>query len=72
MGPEARLLPKPVCPLPAQPAKSYLAASNDEIHRRERQACAAIGEDPATIAFARCVTDLAGKLFDADNPHWRE
>jgi hypothetical protein len=58
--------------LPAQPAKSYFAASNDEIHRREQQACAAIGEDPATMSFARCVTDLAGKLFDADNPHWRE
>jgi hypothetical protein len=55
-------------PLPAPPVKSYFSASNDEIHRREQKACVAIGEDPATIGSARCVVDLAGYLFDADNP----
>jgi hypothetical protein len=59
-------------PPPTPPVGSYFSASNDEIHRRERQACAAIGEDPSTSAFAQCVADLAGNLFDADNPIWRD
>jgi hypothetical protein len=59
-------------PLPARPTKSYFAASNDEVHRRAQAACAAIGVGPATGAFGQCVADLAGKLFDADNPHWRD
>jgi hypothetical protein len=58
--------------LPAAPATSYFSASNDEIHRREQQACAAIGEDPGRDGFARCVADLASYLFDADNPIWRD
>jgi hypothetical protein len=62
----------PDAPLPAPSARSYFSASNDELHRRERQACVAIGEDPATSAFAQCVADLAGNLFDADNPIWRD
>ena len=59
-------------PLPATAARSYFSASNDEVDRREREACAAIGLDPATREAAQCVVDLAGNLFDADNPIWRD
>jgi hypothetical protein len=54
--------------VPAKHIKSYFYASNGEIRRREQAACVELGEDPATTAFAQCVADLQGELFDADNP----
>jgi hypothetical protein len=58
--------------LPAKAPKSYFSASNDEVHRREQEACAQIGYDPigGGSAFAQCVADLQSNLFDADNPRW--
>jgi hypothetical protein len=53
---------------PAKPPKSYLAVSNNEVHRREQLACAAVGYDPATAGSAQCVADLDSAMFEADNP----
>jgi hypothetical protein len=57
---------------PAKALKSYFLATNDEVHRREQEACARIGFDSVGggFAFAQCVADLQSNLFDADNPHW--
>lgn len=57
---------------PAKATKSYFSASNGEVHRRAGVACAQIGYDPTGpgYAFAKCVVDLQGYLFDADTPRW--
>ena len=49
-----------------QSAKSYLAASFDTVLRRERQACALVGLDPAFGAFANCVANLQSTLQAAN------
>ena len=56
----------------AKAPKSYFSASNDEVHRREQEACAQTGFDPVSggLVFAQCVADLQSNLFDADNPRW--
>jgi hypothetical protein len=58
--------------LPTQPATDYFSASNDEVRRREQAACVAIGEHPATSAFAQCVVDLDASFFAIDDPIWNE
>jgi hypothetical protein len=49
-------------------SKSYFSASPREVARREQLACARLGFDPADGAFAGCVANLAGTLFEIDNP----
>ena len=53
---------------PAKPPKSYLLVSNNEMHRREQLACAAIGYDPANAGSAQCVAGLDSAMFDAEHP----
>jgi hypothetical protein len=69
---QTALAPGAAAPLPAKARGSYFSASNDEIHRREQEACGQIGYDPIDggYAFAQCVVDLQSYLFDADNPRW--
>lgn len=55
-------------PLPSVPVGLYSNASNGEAHRREQNACAAIGFTPQTRGAAACVADLDSRLFQADNP----
>lgn len=64
---EGRILPD-MTKLPDRRVTSYFSASNGEIHRREVSACAQIGSNPATAAFAQCLADLQFDLFDADHP----
>lgn len=52
----------------AKKTRSYFYASNDEVRRREQEACAEIGYDPVGDGFASCVASLQSSLFDADNP----
>jgi hypothetical protein len=59
-------LVKTAATLPARQATSYFSVSDDEVHRREVVACAQIGDDPSTVANAKCVADLQSSLFDAD------
>jgi hypothetical protein len=69
--PQAMAAPVRPAP-PRKPAKSYFSASSDEIHRREQEACAEIGETPATRDFAVCVASLQSHMFDADSSKgWR-
>jgi len=49
-----------------QSSKSYFAVSSDTIRRRERQACARLGFDPAYGAFANCVANLQSSLQGID------
>ena len=68
---EAKVAPAGAAPLAKAPT-SYFSASNDEVHRREQEACAQTGFDPVSggLVFAQCVADLQSNLFDADNPRW--
>ncbi len=45
-------------------ARSWFAVTPDTKFRREQQACARLGFDPALHAFAQCVADLASTLQD--------
>lgn len=49
-------------------APSLFYASPSETHRREESSCAAMGLDPTTGAFVRCVANLQASLFAADHP----
>jgi hypothetical protein len=51
-----------------QSSKSYFAVSPDTKFRRDQQACARLGFDPAFGAFANCVADLQGMLQAIDAP----
>ena len=51
-----------------QSSKSYFAATPDTKFRREQQACARLGFDPAFGAFANCVANLQSTLQAADAP----
>ncbi len=46
--------------------KSYFAVTPDAKFRREQQACARLGFDPAFGAFANCVADLQSTLQGID------
>jgi hypothetical protein len=52
----------------AASSRSYVYASDDELHHREQLSCARLGFEPASGAFASCVADLAATLFAADMP----
>jgi hypothetical protein len=54
----------------AEPAASgsYFYASQREVYRREQLSCTRLGLAPADGAFADCVANLDGRLFEADNP----
>jgi hypothetical protein len=69
---QTALAPGATAPLPAKASESYFSASNDEIHRREQEACGQIGFDPINggYASAQCVVELQSYMFDADNPRW--
>ena len=54
--------------LDSPPAKSYAYASNGEVRRRERIACARLGLDPLAADFGACVAGLQASMFAADNP----
>ena len=47
-------------------ANSYFAVSPDTKFRREQQACARLGFDPAFAAFANCVANLQSTLQAID------
>jgi hypothetical protein len=47
---------------------SYFQGSPQELHRREQQACASVGFDPANRSYESCVADLASSLFAIDHP----
>ena len=47
--------------------KSYYAASQREIHRREQTACARLGYDPIDGSFAKCVASLDSALFASEH-----
>jgi len=47
---------------------SYFFASQSEVYRREQLSCMRLGLAPADGAFADCVANLDGRLFEADNP----
>jgi hypothetical protein len=49
-------------------AGPYSHASPSEIRYRERLACASIGLDPDTQAYASCVANLDSAMFEADHP----
>ena len=67
-GEVARTLDAPIDADVGAPVKSYFYASNDEVRRRERMACARLGLEPAGAAFNSCVASLQGAMFQADNP----
>ena len=52
----------------AGPSKSYFAMSPREAFHRAQYACASLGLNPASEAFASCVANLRANLFSADNP----
>ncbi|HLZ73426.1 hypothetical protein [Phenylobacterium sp.] len=54
---------------PRAPAKSWFYASGREMRRREEQACARLGYEPARGAFSSCVAGLDAALYAADHPH---
>lgn len=47
---------------------SFFTASNGEVRRRERVACARLGLTPDSIPLERCVADLSDTFFAIDNP----
>jgi hypothetical protein len=49
-------------------AGPYSHASPSEIRYRERLACASLGLDPDTQAYASCVANLDSAMFEADHP----
>ena len=52
----------------AGPRRSYFQGSPRDLHRREGQACASVGLDPAYQAYDSCVADLSSSLFAIDHP----
>ena len=52
----------------AGPVKSWLYAPGREMRRREQQACARLGYEPAGDAFSSCVAGLDAALYAADHP----
>jgi hypothetical protein len=52
----------------ATSSRSYFYASEREVFRREQLSCARLGFDRGDGAFATCVADLDGRLFEANNP----
>ena len=51
-----------------QSSESYFVVSSRTKTRREQQACALLGLDPAFDAFANCVANLQGALQAIDAP----
>jgi hypothetical protein len=49
-------------------SRSYFYASEREVYRREQVSCIRLGFDPMDGAFATCVANLDGRLFEANNP----
>ncbi len=58
--------PRSSAPLPT--ARSFYHASNREISRRERLACAELGLEPPSGAFESCVASMRNTFFAIDNP----
>jgi hypothetical protein len=52
----------------AQSSGTYFAAQSHPGFRREQQACALVGFDPAFGAFANCVANLQSTLRAGDTP----
>ena len=52
---------------PAQSSRSYFTASPEVVLERERMACAQLGFEPATRAFASCFGDLSSTLRYIDH-----
>ncbi len=48
--------------------RSYFQGSPSDVHRREGQACASVGFDPAYQGYDSCVADLSSSLFATDHP----
>ena len=51
----------------APAASSYFGASPEDRFDRSQTACARLGLDPASGAFAQCVAGLQSNLFSVDN-----
>jgi len=54
-------------PEPAQSSRSYFTVTPGVARQREQQACAQLGFDPATGAFANCFADLSSTLRNIDH-----
>jgi hypothetical protein len=54
---------------PQTGARSFYTAWPGEIARREREACAQLGLDPAEAAFDQCVSHMDNTFYRIDNPN---
>jgi len=48
--------------------RSYFQGSPSDVHRREGQACASVGFDPAYQGYDSCAADLSSSMFATDHP----